>query len=187
MQASRGLPQGSEYCTVITPKRTHQNQHHITAQAKKARGLTIFQMRSQPHGCGCAPHHLFYFNLLRRLEENLEPLSAERRSMHACLPACLPYLTCTYLGTRNPALATRLNRSCAAGSTVYANALEHFNPLPSSQAMSARPDGTVPTGGKWKKKQKQKKKKMNSVRKTASAENLLCPRTQPTNRGRPST
>jgi hypothetical protein len=95
------------------------------------------------------------------------------------MPACLPYLTCTYLGTRNPALATRLNRSCAAGSTVYANALEHFNPLPSSQAMSARPDGTVPTGGKWKKKQK-KKKKMNSVRKTASAENLLCPRTQPT-------
>jgi hypothetical protein len=43
---------------------------HSTAHVRKENRLMMFQLRSQPHGCG--PHHLIYLSIDRREQLELE-------------------------------------------------------------------------------------------------------------------
>lgn len=49
--------------TVIAPKRTHKIASGTTGQ-ESSRSYDGSRCDSQPHGCGCGPHHRIYFNLL---------------------------------------------------------------------------------------------------------------------------
>jgi hypothetical protein len=109
-------------------------------------------------------------------------LNLFQRSGEACMPACLPTLPYLYLPRYSePCTCHEVKSVVRCRIHCLCKCTRAFQPAPLQPSDVGETRWHRTYGRKVEKEtEKKKKKKRNSARKTASAENLLCPRTQPT-------